>query len=230
MDVETAELFATAATADKLDAGIGVIWWATHPPGAYALTALDYDLFDVSEINADWLKTFSERSADLVAKHQPTTRGCHLRVEHPGLKSVLKLADSAYRDMPSSGVNRSNFEILPVRESESKKWPTTLDDRAFAIRPLVDSGKVVKIETGLRRFSFRAVRTNHLIAQVKSHRPGDAQSAGELLHAFVLGVLLGTTPRSFGVLEALDRLKNSAATNNPSSGPFGPYVQGRRSW
>lgn len=231
MDVETQELFATAATAEKVDAGVGVIWWAKHPAGGYALTALDYDLFDVSAINADWLGAFFERSADLVAKHQPVTRSCHLRVEHGGLNNVLKRAGDAFCDTPAARtVNRSFFDIQSVKNYEAAKWPKTLDERAFEIRPLVDSGKVVKVETGLRRFSFRSIRTNHLISQIKAHRPGDAQSAGELLHAFVLGVLLGTTRRSMSYFEAFAHRDVQRAESKPSSGPFGAYVPGRRPW
>jgi hypothetical protein len=222
---ETRELFATVATADQVDAGVGVIWWATHPPGDFALTVVDYDIFDVPSVNAEWLGTLFGRCADLVAKHKPERPGCLLRVEHPGLINVMKRADEAYRDTPARGVDRSIFDIKPVRDYESKKWPLTLDERAFSIRPLVDSGKVVKVEKGLRRFSFRAIRTNHLISQIKQHRPGDAASAGELLHAFVLGVLLGTTPRSMCCFEAYWQ---SASKSKPSAGPFGPYVQGRR--
>ena len=240
MDVEVKDLFATAATANQVDAGVGVIWWTTHPEGGYALTAIDYDIFDVASINADWLGTFFERSAALVAKHRPSTRGCNLRVEHPGLINILKRADDAYRDTAPK-VDRSQFDIQPVKYYEAKKWPPKLDDRAFSIRPLVDSGKVVKVETGLRRFSFRAIRTNHLIAQIKNHRPGDAESAGELLHAFVLGVLLGTQQRSLSYFEAFEQMKRNDARkaaartstplSGPSDGPFGgAYIPGRRPW
>lgn len=220
---EIHELFATAATADQIDAGVGVIWWATHPPGDYALTALDYDIFEMPAINAKWIDAFFERSAKLAAEHKPATPGCLLRIEHPGLKNVLKLADEAYRDTPASrAVDRYAFDIRPIKDSEAAKWPATLDERAFSIRPLVDSGKVVKVATGLRRFSWRAIRTNHLLSQVKQHRPGDAASAGELLHAFVLGTLLGTTPKGTSCFG------RAPPKGSPSSGPFGAYLPGRR--
>jgi hypothetical protein len=228
---ETRELFATVATADQIEAGVGVIWWATHPAGGYALTVIDYDIFDIPSINAEWLGTLFARCADLVTTHRPATRGCHLRVEHPGLINVLNRADAAYRDTPATNkVNRSIFDIRPVKDHEKRyksvQWPESLDERAFSIRPLVDSGKVVKVEKGLRRFSFRAVRTNHLIAQIKQHRPGDAASAGELLHAFVLGVLLGTTPKPSTFFTACSQ--PPASESPPSAGPFGTYIQGRR--
>jgi hypothetical protein len=228
MELETKDMFATAATADQVDAGVGVIWWATHPEGSYAMTAIDYDIFDVAAINSEWLEAFFKRSADLVEKHQPAMRECLLRVEHSGLNNVLKRADDAFRDTPAARtVNRSVFDIRPVKEYETGKWPKSLDERAFEIRPLVDSGKIVKIETGLRRFSFRSIRTNHLIAQVKAHRPGDATTAGELLHAFVLGVLLGTKRRSSSFFDvAAPRTAKSTA----SKGPFGAYVPGKRPW
>lgn len=239
---ETQELYATVATADQVDAGVGVVWWATHPAGGYSLTVVDYDIFDMPSVNAEWLGTLLGRCVDLAEKHKPERRGCHLRVEHPGLINVLKRADAAYRDTPAGrtvptrgGIDRSLFDIRPV-DYESEKWPATLDERAFSIRPLVDSGKVVKVEMGLRRFSFRSLRTNHLISQVKAHRPGDAASAGELLCAFVLGVLLGTTPRSMCFFEACAQMKRNderkrlnIPQSGPAAGPFGAgYIRGRR--
>lgn len=224
-------IFATAATADQIDAGIGVIWWATHAPGSYALTVLDYQLDEVSAINADWIGSLFARSAELVAKHSPVTDECFVRVEHPGLLNLIKRANVAFRDTKASEkINRSEFDIQPIRGYQSAKWPATLDERTDSVRPLVNSGKVVKLETGLRRFSFRAIRTNHLVAQIRRHRPGDAASAGELLQAFVLGVLLGTTPRSMSYFEAMGRLLDRPETTKsaPSANPFASYLPGKR--
>jgi hypothetical protein len=220
-------IFATAATADQVDAGVGTVWWATHPPGGYALTVLDYQLDEMSSVNADWIGALFARSTELVTEHEPATRGCFVRVEHPGLADVLRRADAAFRDTAASrAYNRSAFDIQSIKDYEAAKWPLTLDERTDAIRPLVNSGKVVKLETGLRRFGFRAVRTNHLIGQIRRHRPGDAASAGELLNAFVLGVLLGTTPERASYFGPFPSAR--AAQSAPSSGPFGAYVQGRR--
>lgn len=229
---EITELFATAATADQNGAGVGVIWWATHPPGDYALSVLDYDISEVPAVNADWIGAILERSKQIDALHAPAQRGCHIRVEHAGLAEIFKRADAAYRDTPApSAIDRSIFSILPIKPHEAAKWAPTLDERAFSIRPLVDSGKIVKIEKGLRRLSFRAIKTNHLISQIRRHRPGDAASAGELLHAFVLGVLLGTTPRSMSFFEAHARRDQTKDQNNTASkGPFGAYIPGRRPW
>jgi hypothetical protein len=222
---ETKTIFATAATADQSDAGVGVIWFATHPPDDYALTVLDYDLCEMPAVNADWLGALLRRSAELVGEHKPTAAQCFLRVEHPGLLDVLKRADSAYRDTKASdATDRSAYDIRPIKTHESAKWPATLDERMSAIRPLVNSGRTVKLETGLRRFSFRALRTNHLVAQIRQHRPGDAASAAELLHAFVLGVLIGTTKKPMSFFEAADAARGAA----PSVGPFGPYIPGQR--
>lgn len=230
---ETHELFATAATADQNDAGIGLIWWATHPPGEYALTVLDYDLTDMAAVDGEWIGKVFKRSGELLENHKPKKRDCRLRVEHPGLVDVLKRADAAYRDTKASEVlDRDAYDIRPIGEHEKAKWPTTFDERMSAIRPLVNSGKVVKLETGLRRFSFRAIRTNHLVSQIKQHRPGDAASAGELLHSFVLGVLLGTKPKgtSWFSREPGPLLGGggSPPQSTPSTGPFGIYVPGRR--
>jgi hypothetical protein len=232
---EILELYATAATADQIDAGIGVIWWARHPEGGYGLTIVDYDIFQVVSINGDWIGALFERSAKLAEQHKPATKGCHLRVEHPGLIHILERADAAFRDTAANRtINRYDFDIRPVKDYEADKWPKSLDERAFSIRPLVDSGKVVKVEKGLKRFSFRSIRTNHLISQIKAHRPGEAASAGELLYAFVLGVLLGTTRRSksfFDVDFVIGRAQSSAKKPSPSEGPFGSgYIPGRRPW
>jgi hypothetical protein len=39
-------------------------------------------------------------------------------------------------------------------------------------------------------FDFRALRRNHLAGQLKSHQPGVPGTAGELVHALTLGILL----------------------------------------
>lgn len=224
---EILELFATAATADRVDAGVGIIWFAKHPPGDFALTVIDYFIYQTSEIDADWVGTFFKRSAELVTKHQPATRSCMLRVEHLGLVDVLKRANEAFRDTQASkAVDSTAFDIRPIKDYESAKWPATLDERCFAIRPQVDSGKVIRTETGLRRFNFRAMRTNHLKDQIKRHRPGDAASAGELLQAFVLGVLLGTTPKRSSFFDACNQPRGEKSS--PANGPFGSFVRGRR--
>lgn len=226
--VEPAKLFATAATADMADAAVGIVWWATDVDG-YALKILDYDFFDVSAINADWIGTYLDRCVDLVAKHKPADRECHLRVEHPGLVNILKRADDAYREIGRRGIDRAIFDIKPIKTHEAAKWPLSLDERAFSIRPLVDSGKVIKIETGLKRFTFRSIKTNHLLSAIKRHRPGDSTTASELLHAFVLGVLLGTTRQSMTYFEAIGKLiDQGGAKPAPSANPFfGPYIPGR---
>jgi hypothetical protein len=220
-------IFATVATADQIDAAIAVIWWATQPPGGFALRVLDYQIAELAAVNSEWIGAVITRSAELEAEHGPAARdGCPIRVEHPGLIDVLRRADAAFRDTPASARYRSAFDLQPIRDYEAAKWPATLDERADMVRPLVNSGKVVKLETGLARFGFRAIRTNHLVSQIKRHRPGDAASAGELLHAFVLGVLLGTTPER---MSWFDRPDPGAPKSSPGSGPFGgAYLPGRR--
>lgn len=220
------QLFATAATADQIDAGVGIIWWAKHAEGGYALTVLDYLIEEMPAVNSGWIGSLFKRSAELDTKHQPATRGCHLRVEHPGLIDVLLRAHSAFRDTRAAdAIDRTAFNIGVIRDDETARWPATLDARADAIRPQVNTGKVVKLETGLRRFGFRAIKTNHLISQIKRHRPGDAASAGELLHAFVLGVLLGTAPKR---TSWFSQPMPGAAKSSPPGSPFGPYFKGSR--
>jgi hypothetical protein len=220
-------IFATAATADQIDAAIAVIWWATQPPGGFALRVLDYRLDEIAAVNAEWIGAVIARSAELEAEHGPAAReGCPIRVEHPGLNDVLLRADAAFRDRAVGARNRFAFDLQPIKDYEAAKWPATLDERTDMVRPLVNSGKVVKLETGLRRFGFRAIRTNHLVSQIRRHRPGDAASAGELMHAFVLGVLLGTTPAR---MSWFDRPDPSTPKSSPGSGPFGgAYLPGRR--
>ena len=220
------KIFATAATCDQPDAGVAVIWWAAHGPGEFALTALDYQLDETPAITADWIGSLFARSADLDAAHKPEMRGCFVRVEHAGLAEVLRRADGAFSDTAASGaIDRSAFDIRRVGEHQIAKWPATLDERAAEIRPLVNSGRTIKLETGLRRFSFRAIRTNHLVAQIKRHRPGDAASAGELLHAFVLGVLLGTRRLSSWFDQPLPSTARRTAPQNPFAGG---YIPGQR--
>jgi hypothetical protein len=213
-------LFATAATADRADADTGVIWWATDVEG-YALAILDYDLFAVRSVNSAWAAAFFKRSAELVAQHTPAVRGCHLRVEHAGLVDLLRRADDAFRDTkPADAIDRSAFDIRPVREHESARWPSTFDERAYAVRPLVGSEKVIKPATGMRIFPWKSINANHLAAQVRRHKPGDP--ASELVGAFILGVLLGTTKRRMSFFGTPPKKPN------PETSPFGPYVRGGR--
>lgn len=224
------DIFATAGTAAALDAGIGVVWWAMHPPGDYVLTVLDYRISEIPGISSDWIGDFFKRSAELVATHKPIHPGCHLRVEHPGLINVLKRADEAFCDTQAAGaINRDAFDIKPITSYESAKWKPTLDERMAELSPLVKSGRVIRPAAGLPWFNWRARKLNHLKDQVERHRPGDAASAGELLQAFVLGVLLATTPKSKSFLELVGSWSDGGGATPPSEGPFGlGYISGRR--
>lgn len=229
---EIKRLFATAATADREGAGVGVIWWAVGPPDGYALSLLDYRICEMADVNAQWIRDFFWRSIELDNESHAEEIGCHLRVEHSGLLSILERADEAFRDTKDAGtVNRSAFAIDPIRQFESAKWPATLDDRVSQIRPLVNSKRVVR-GPGLPWFSFRGLRVNHLREQVGAHRTGDAASAGELLQAFILGVLIGTTPEPIGWFDKRNPFcsgSNTPPKSNPASGPFGGgYVKGQR--
>jgi hypothetical protein len=216
-------LFATAATGDADDSGVAVIWFTTHPADDFALKAVSYEQHPMSAVDAEWVEQFFKRSADLVTAHEPQTKGCLLRVEHPGLLDVLKRADAAFRDTESEPVDRSIYDIRPVKEWESSRWPATFDERASSIRPLVNSGRAIKFDTRLRKFA--AAGKNALLSKLRQHRPGDS-AVGALLHAFVLGVLLGTTRRPACFFTAA----KDDPEGSPSSGPFGSYIPGRRPW
>ncbi|MGH8328356.1 MAG: hypothetical protein ACRET2_16515 [Steroidobacteraceae bacterium] len=173
------------------------------------------------------------RSIELDNEHKPARTGCLLRVEHFGLRSVLERADEAFRASDDARtVERTAFDLKPVSDTERAKWPATLDERMSSLRPLINSGRVVRYGRGLGRYNWRARRINHLSEQLRQHRPGDATSAGELLQAFVLGVLLGTTRSSsfFDVMARMEEADERKARGEPHpalSGPFA-YIQGRR--
>lgn len=218
----TQTVFCTAATADRTDADIGLIWWATGVEG-YALEILDYELHETEAINAAWIGEVLARCAELASSRKPAQRGCFVRVEHPGLTELLRRAEEAFSHTNAADrVDSAQYAIRPVKEYEAAKWPTTFDERAYAIRPLVESNKVIRPATRLRRFSWNAIYTNHLAAQVARHKPG--APASELVVAFTLGVLLGTTPQRKSFFDFMDR----GDSEDPSSDRFGPYVPGPR--
>lgn len=186
MDERPEKLFATIATCDRPDAGVGVVWFAFSPRGTYLLRVVDYSLESMSAINGEWLEAFFAQSAELVRLHRPVFSGCVGWVEDAGLVSVL---EAAGRAREGAGVP-DGYDIERVRDSAAAAWPATIDERVAQTRALVNSGTVVRIESGLRRFAFRGTKTDHLVAQLRRHRRGDAASAGELLHVFVLALLL----------------------------------------
>ncbi len=182
-------LFATIATCDRPDAGVGVIWFAFNSRGRYLLHVLDRSLEDMSAVRGEWLAALFAQGAELARKYRPIEPGCIAWVERGG--GLLELLEAAGRAWEASGGSAEDgIDLQPVRDSDSASWPATIDERVAAMRPLVNSGTVVRIESGLRRFAFRGTTTEHLVAQLRRHRPGDPSSAGELLHAFVLGLFL----------------------------------------
>jgi hypothetical protein len=178
-------LFATIATCERIDAGVGVIWWSYSPRGRFLVHVLDYDLASMPSINGAWIAALLAHSDELIAKHRPVTPLCKAYVEPGGLVTVLELAMRAYK--ASADEQREPYTVVSPHDVE--RWPRSFDERARLVQPLVNSRKVVTIDSN-RSFSFRAVRTNHLAAAIRDHRPGDPSSASELLHAFVLGMLL----------------------------------------
>jgi hypothetical protein len=187
--VRPTHIFATIATCDWVDAGVGIVWWAFAPRGRYLVRVLDYDLNAMSGVNAAWIGALIKHGEDLVARFRPSSSSsCVNYVEPSGLVTLIELAVRAWRaTVPADVASEPPIRVLSSYEVE--RWPKTLDERAAQVRPLVNSGTTVRVESG-RSFVFRQVRTNHLAAALRNHRPGNAATASELLHAFVLGLLI----------------------------------------
>jgi hypothetical protein len=213
-------LFASVATSDAGDPDVGVVYWLRHPGGSFAATILDYSITEIADIDANWIAAALNRGAELAALHNPAQPGCALRVEQPGLRQILEGANAAYRDSPEQRLHQWHYRVDPIKDYEAEKWPATFIERAAMIRQLVNSGRVIRAETGLRRFTFRAIKSNHLISELQRFRPGEAGSG--LLTAFVLGALIATTKRSASVFDRF------SAPTPAAGGSFGAYIRGGR--
>ena len=224
-------VFATAATCERVDGGVGTIWWAHTPRGEFLLRVLDYDLAPMQAVNDKFVEALFQRSAELVGRNDPLETRCITYCEAGGLLDQFRLA---VRASFSAGValDRNVADIALAPAQELAKWPPTLDGRAAMVRPLVNSGTTIRLETGLRQFSFRAIRTNHLIAAIKNHRPGAPETATELMNAFVLGIMLARASDRRSQLPAFTQAPAAAeggmlarlaeALRNALSGPRAP--------
>lgn len=184
-------IFASAASCERVDAGVGVIWWAYTPRGQYLLRVLDYDLAEPRQVNAAWIDALFRHGIELVREHRPLDKKCAVWVEQGGLLNALTIAMRAWHSSEAAAlIAPVAYDLIALHDWQTAAWPATLDARAAELRPLINSGTTIKIERGLRQFSFRALRTNHLVRQLRDHRPGVPESAGELLNAFMLGLLL----------------------------------------
>jgi hypothetical protein len=181
-------VFATIATADRADAGIGVVWFAHTPRGRYLLHVLDYDLSGMNQVGGPWIRALFERGAELAKRWRAMDTGCIAWAEPGALLDLLAAACRTWTATAPS-LSRDEYDLCEIPQTTSAAWPASIDDRAAIIRPLVNSGTCVKFEP-LRKFGFRALRLNHLASQLRAHQPGAPGTAGELVHAFTLGVLL----------------------------------------
>jgi hypothetical protein len=215
-------LFASVATSDAGDPAVGVVWWARHPSGSFEATILDYAIAETAEIDANWMHDTLDRGAELALQYRPAAPGCNLRVEQPGLRQVLEGANAAYHDSAEDPLDQWKYRIEPIKDYESAKWPATFVERAVLIRQLVNSGRIIRSEKHLRKFNFRAVKGNHLIAELKRFRPGEPATGSGLLTAFVLGALIAKAKRS------ASSFSRFAEPTPAAGGSFGAYIPGSR--
>src|SRR6185437_8747850 len=138
-DETVLRIFGTAATCDRADAGVGVIWWSLTPWGTFLLRALDYDLSPMPAVNGEWIEALFRHGAELIEKHRPRERRCVVWCEPGGLLEMLRLAARAWIGAhPDLSHLTGACDIGPPDASTLAKWPPTLDARAAEIRPLVN--------------------------------------------------------------------------------------------
>lgn len=192
-------IFATAAVTDRPGSAVGAVIWSYAPYHGNHLTLMDWDVSEVSEACSDeWLDALFVRMAEIYQELRPHGGyPVRLRIEKGDLYNALAspVADSIMRV-------REHFENVSfdvMADDPDTLLAPTLEQRASALRTLVNGGAYVKIapDAYSNQVTHRSSTTNHLIAQLAGFRPG-ADQPQELVAAFLHGCAIVHDPSKHG--------------------------------
>ena len=192
-------IFATAAVTDRPGSAVGAIIWSYSPYHGNHLSILDWDVAEVSEAcSNDWLDSLFARAAELYEALRPHGGyPVRLRIEKGDLYNALAspAADSIMR--VRGHFQNIHFDV--VADDPDALLGATLEQRASALRTLVNAGTYVKIapDAYSKQVTHRSSTTNHLIAQLAGFRPG-ADQPQELAAAFLHGCAIVHDPSKHG--------------------------------
>ena len=192
-------IFATAAVTDRPGSAVGAVIWSYAPYHGNHLTLMDWDVSEVSEACSDeWLDALFVRMAEIYQELRPHGGyPVRLRIEKGDLYNALAspAADSIMR--VRGHFQNIHFDV--VADDPDALLGATLEQRASALRTLVNAGTYVKIapDAYSKQVTHRSSTTNHLIAQLAGFRPG-ADQPQELAAAFLHGCAIVHDPSKDG--------------------------------
>jgi phage terminase large subunit len=182
------QLMVTVAICDRPGTAVGAIFWGVSPHYGHLLQVLDYDIVEFDALADGWLSRLYVRAAGLKAEWNCCDPETRVFVEDRELHDVLAFGLPSEAEAPALGLLAGSYDLLLV---DGDKFPATLDERAKAIRAIVNAGTTIKLAHGAytHQMIHRNTTANHLLNQLIGFRPGNPDAPAELLAAFALGVL-----------------------------------------
>lgn len=191
--VRPLQLFATIGACERPGTAVALIWWAFYPYQEHQrLRLLDYDLVEMDEaVSVNWFTKAFVRGRQLREEWNIPGELMNIHCEEGPLFDAL--TGPVYEYLERWLPKAPDFDLISV-ESDRFECGTKLDERADAMRPLINSGELVKLARSAytREIQHRGIKANALISQVLGFRTPSRDLAAELVAAFVLGCLLGS--------------------------------------
>ena len=186
-------IFATIGACERPGTAVALIWWSAYPHlQEQRLRLLDYDLVEIDQaVSVDWFTKVFDRGRQLREEWWAAAPLMNIHCEEGPLFDAL--ANPVYDYLGAYQPKAPDFDLMPVATKRIPCGPT-LDERADAVRAVINSGQLVKLARSAyqREITHRGVKANALISQVLGFRTSSKDLAAELVAAFVLGCLLGS--------------------------------------
>lgn len=168
-----------AAITDDPGGALGLLYVAWNAFNGWPLVILDWDLIEFENLNESALVDTFNRAQEF---RQVTGASNPLTpiIAEGRLFNALQTVGERL-------IGQNSGPPWDIRRLESEELPPTLDDRAAAVRELVNLGQSVKLAypAYARQMAFRAVSGNHLLTQILGYKPASRDTERALVTAFV---------------------------------------------
>lgn len=189
-------VMATVAACDSPNSAVGAVLWVLSPHYGYLAKVVDYDVVEISEaLGSGWLPRLIERLQALRAEWNAVDPVTRIFVERGELFQALAapLMEQLRTSPLIAAGTRPPYDLVAIENTskiQSRCMPVGLDARASDLRAVVNGGQHVKVARSAytRQVTHRSAATNHLMAQLLNYRPGQHETAQELVAAFALGM------------------------------------------